>query len=197
MYINARVYKSEGAGAGGINATAYNTCLGVTVSGPLDACQAAINRADSVINSGCTSWLIRSRKNFSADNGRRRRNIFVVKYAQADGQGFNMVMRTLHYNQFNPCRGTGSRRWRRPTMPSIRRTAPQHVPRGRAGELETGLPAKDRTGAALVFTTTIADVTSASEGEGARIYKWPIDPKHVAQNNGNGLRLVSASARST
>jgi len=36
-----------------------------------------------------------------------------------------------------------------------------------------------------VFTTTIANVTSATEGEGARIYKWPADPKHVQQNNGN------------
>src|SRR5256886_8092396 len=31
----------------------------------------------------------------------------------------------------------------------------------------------------------IADVTAAGEGEGARIYKWPADPKHVQQNNGN------------
>ena len=28
-------------------------------------------------------------------------------------------------------------------------------------------------------------MTQATEGEGARIYKWPADPAHVAQNNGN------------
>jgi hypothetical protein len=37
----------------------------------------------------------------------------------------------------------------------------------------------------LVFTPTITDINSATEGEGARIYKWPADPAHVAQNSGN------------
>src|SRR5206468_13031118 len=51
--------------------------------------------------------------------------------------------------------------------------------------LESGLPAEDRAHNPLQFSVDIRDVTSAGEGEGARIYKWPIDPKHVAQNNGN------------
>src|SRR5690242_2026638 len=38
MYINARVYKNEAAGSG-INATGYNTCRGVLVSGGTVACQ--------------------------------------------------------------------------------------------------------------------------------------------------------------
>src|SRR2546422_3023104 len=37
----------------------------------------------------------------------------------------------------------------------------------------------------LNFTIGITNVTSATEGEGTRIYKWPIDKKHVQQNNGN------------
>ena len=37
----------------------------------------------------------------------------------------------------------------------------------------------------LNFTIGIVNVTSATEGEGTRIYKWPIDKKHVQQNNGN------------
>jgi hypothetical protein len=49
----------------------------------------------------------------------------------------------------------------------------------------TGQPVTDRAGSPLVFTTGIADVTQATEGEGARIYKWPADPSHVDQNNGN------------
>jgi hypothetical protein len=44
---------------------------------------------------------------------------------------------------------------------------------------------KDRTGSPLVFTDTIHDIRSATEGEGPRIYKWPADPAHVQQNNGN------------
>src|SRR6266566_5149536 len=50
-FIDAELFKHEDA-ATGINATAYNTCLGVLVSGGKDACQAAIDAADSVINSG-------------------------------------------------------------------------------------------------------------------------------------------------
>jgi hypothetical protein len=51
--------------------------------------------------------------------------------------------------------------------------------------VENGKATTDRKGQPLVFTTTILNVTSANEGEGARIYKWPADPKHVQQNNGN------------
>src|SRR2546430_1570973 len=40
--------------------------------------------------------------NFSPDNATSPENIFVIKFADADGLGFNMVMRTLHYNQFSP-----------------------------------------------------------------------------------------------
>jgi starch-binding outer membrane protein, SusD/RagB family len=42
MYINAGVFTKDGAGAGGITAAAYNSCLGVLVSGGQDACAAAI-----------------------------------------------------------------------------------------------------------------------------------------------------------
>jgi len=185
MYINARVYKNESAGAG-INAAAYNSCLGVIVGGGLDACQAASDRADSVINAGVYQLADTFTQNFSPDNGSSPENIFVVKYADADGQGFNMVMRTLHYNQFNPSPWNG--------FATLAQTYNAFDPAdkrrnmflvGPQVNLETGLPAKDRSGVPLNFSTTIADVTSASEGEGARIYKWPIDPKHVAQNNGN------------
>jgi len=37
----------------------------------------------------------------------------------------------------------------------------------------------------LVFTDSIRDIRSATEGEGPRIYKWPADPAHVSQNSGN------------
>jgi hypothetical protein len=186
MYLNARVFKGSGPGAGGINATAYNSCAGITVSGGLDACQAAIDRADSVINSGVYQLADTFTQNFSPDNRSSPENIFVVKYAAADGQGFNMVMRTLHYNQFNPSPWNG--------FATLSQTYNAFDPAdkrrnmflvGPQVNLETGLPTEDRQHNPLVFTTTIANVTSATEGEGARIYKWPIDPKHVAQNNGN------------
>jgi len=42
--------------------------------------------------------------------------------------------------------------------------------------LQTGQPINDRAGNPLIFTPEIADVTQAKENEGARIYKYPIDP---------------------
>src|SRR5207247_8340883 len=32
---------------------------------------------------------------------------------------------------------------------------------------------------------TIDSIRKAKENEGGRIYKWPVDPKHVAENSGN------------
>src|SRR5882762_2352293 len=185
MYLNARVFKNEAAGSG-INATTYNSCLGITVSGGLDACQAAIARADSVINSGTYQLADTFVQNFNSDNATSTENIFVIKFADADGLGFNMVMRTLHYNQFTPSPWNG--------FAALAQTYNAFDPADKRREVllvgpqvnvESGLPAKDRTGAALVFTVDIPDVTQASEGRGPRIYKWPIDKKHVQQNNGN------------
>src|SRR3989475_432899 len=185
MYVNARVYKNEAAGAG-INATGYNTCQGLTVSGPKDACQAAIDVADSIINSGVYQLAPAFTDNFNADNATSPENIFVIKFADADGLGFNMVMRTLHYNQFSPSPWNG--------FAALAQTYNAFDPLdqrrkmflvGPQVNVESGKPTTDRKGNPLVFTTTIANVTSATEGEGARIYKWPADPKHVQQNNGN------------
>jgi len=47
----------------------------------------------------------------------------------------------------------------------------------------------DRAGNPLVFTESIPDIHSATEGQGPRIYKWPADPAHVQQNNGNDYAL--------
>jgi hypothetical protein len=37
----------------------------------------------------------------------------------------------------------------------------------------------------LIFTPDIPNVTAATEGQGVRIDKWPVDPAHVQQDNGN------------
>src|SRR5438477_2322359 len=49
MYLNAGVFTKDGTGASPINATGYNSCSGVTVSGGQGACAAAIARADSIL----------------------------------------------------------------------------------------------------------------------------------------------------
>src|ERR1044071_1852602 len=186
MYLNARVFKSEGAGAGGINATGYNSCLGVTVSGGKDACQAAIDAADSIIKSGAYTLASSFSQNFTADNNVSPENIFVVKFAAADGLGLNFVMRALHYNQSTPSPWNGFAALAQTynAFDSLDQRRKIFLV-GPQVNLETGSPAQDRAHNPLVFTVSIANVTAAGEGEGARIYKWPIDPKHVQQNNGN------------
>jgi len=193
MYINAGVFTKDGA-AGGINAAAYNSCTGVTVAGGLGACQAALNRADSVLLSSAAYQLADTfAENFRADNATSRENIFVVKFIPQDGLGLNFVMRALHYNQFDPSPWNG--------FATIAQTynAFDSLDRRRGIFLVgpqfnvlTGDTACVRPGCAqgapqLVFTVTIGDITQATEGEGARIYKWPADPGHIAQNNGNDV----------
>ena len=186
MYLNAGVFTKDSAGAGGINATGYNSCAGVTVSGGLDACQAAVNRADSIINSGVYQLADTFAKSFRADNASSTENIFVVKFIAADGLGLNFVMRALHYNQYNPSPWNGFA-----TLAQTYNTFDAADQRrniflvGQQRNVLTGALVNDRAGNPLIFTTTIADVTQATEGEGARIYKWPADPAHIAQNNGN------------
>jgi hypothetical protein len=185
MYINAGVFTKDGAGAGGINATGYNSCTGVQVAGGLDACQAALNRADSVINAGyvlATNYAAP----FASDNGTSAENVFVIKFAPEAGLGLNFVMRALHYNQFTPgpWNGFSALAQTYNAFDSLDQRRKIFLV-GPQVNVETGLPVKDRPGNPLVFTTSIANVQSATEGEGARIYKWPADPKHVAQDNGN------------
>jgi hypothetical protein len=185
MYLNAGVFKKDGA-AGGINATAYNSCLGVKVSGGLDACQAASDRAGNILNSGKYSLATAFSDPFKAGNATSKENILVVKFIAADGLGLNFVMRALHYNQFTPSPWNGFATLAQAynTFDSLDQRR-KVILAGPQVNVLTGLPVKDRAGNPLVFTTTIANVTQATEGEGARIYKWPADPNHVAQNNGN------------
>src|SRR6266566_3702702 len=159
MYINAGVFTKDGTPTSVIKATAYNSCAGITVAGGLDACQAAVNRVDSLLNSSA---------------------------ADATDLGLNFVMRALHYHQYTPEPWNGFAALAQTYNAfdaSDKRRAIFLV--GPQVNVLTGVPTTDRAGNPLVFTVTIANVASATEGEGPRIYKWPADPGHVAQNNGN------------
>ncbi len=92
----------------------------------------------------------------------------------------------LHYNQFTPSPWNGF------AALATTYTAFDSLDQrrniflvGRQKNVLTGALVNDRAGNPLIFTTSIANVTQATEAEGARIYKWTADPSHVAQNNGN------------
>ena len=193
MYINAGVFTKDG---GGFNASAYNSCASIPVTGYPSACDAARDRVDSIILSNVYQLADTFVKNFRADNNLSPENIFVVKFINQDGLGFPILQTTLHYNQFTPTPWNGfatlaQTYYAFDTLRDQRATGPRKIFLvGPQSNLETGDSVCIRPGCAkgaprLVFTPSIADVTQATEGEGVRIYKWPFDPKHVAQNNGN------------
>ena len=195
MYINAGVFTKEAAGASGINASGYNTCLGVLVSGGQDACAAAIAAADRIRNSGNYQLADSFPQNFRFDNYKSPENIFVVKFIPADGLGIGVAMAALHYCQYAPLTpwngfATLAQTYNSFDAADKRRNA---ILIGPQVDVLTGAPATVRVsgacpatgGTPLSFTDTIADIHSASEAEGPRIYKWPADPAHVQQNSGN------------
>ena len=195
MYINAGVFTKDGA-AGGINASAYNTCLGVLVHAGVDACQAAIDASDRIITSGNYQLADSFPKAFRYDNGNSKENIFVVKFIPQDGVGIGVTMSSLHYCQYAPLTpwngfSTMAATYSQFDPTDVRRNAilmgPQRdVLNGNLVTVRVSGACPAYTPAnALVFTDTIHNITSASESEGGRPYKWPADPAHVAQNSGN------------
>lgn len=184
MYLNAGVWTKET----GVSAAAYNTCVGVQVSGGVDACQAAINAADRIINSGQYSLAANWKSNFAADNQTSPENIMVVKFLNKTDVGLNFIMRSLHYNQL-----TNATPWNgHATLAQTYNAFDANDQRrqmwlaGPQTNVETGASVNDRSGNPLVFTTTINDATAATEGEGPRFYKYPADPNRPeGQTNGN------------
>ena len=182
LYINAGVFNKNS----GVNATAYNSC-NVQVSGNTSGCQAAINAVDRILNSSAGYMLNPDwKKNFSADNHTSPENIFVAVHIEEGELGGNFPFRTLHYNQLNS--GWGSPWNGFATLAETYNAFDANDERrnmwlaGQAYSFETGLPVKDRTGAALVFTVEIPDAEKAGEGTGVRFNKFPPVPSAVTGN---------------
>ena len=186
LYINAGVFSKNS----GVSASSYNSCSGVTVAGNKSACQAAIDAANAVINSGLYSLAVPWSRNFSQDNGTSPENIFVIVYTKESSQGLggNWPFRTLHYNQLTS--GWGGP-WN--GFATLAETYQQFDATderrgmwlaGQAFSFETGQPVNDRTGKPLVFTAIIPDANKADEAVGVRFNKFPPLPSAAT---GNGM----------
>ncbi|MFL5612632.1 MAG: RagB/SusD family nutrient uptake outer membrane protein [Gemmatimonadaceae bacterium] len=181
LYLNAGVFNKDCGPAdctSKISATSYNSCSGVTVAGGKDACQAAIDAANAVINSGTYSINPTWAKNFSIDNKSSPENIFVVVHSNStQGIGGNWPMRTLHYNQLST--GDGGPWNGFATTAEVYNSYPASDDRrnmwlvGQQKSFENGLNVNDRQGNPLIFTPTIPDVTKADEAQGVRFNKFP------------------------
>jgi hypothetical protein len=162
--------------------------------GGQNACQAAIAAADRILNSGVYSLAADWRANFRHDNHLSPENILVVKFLNEPDLGLRFVQASTHYNQFNPSPWNGfsilADAYNQFDADDQRRQALLAGPQvcldaQPCGAVPPGQPVRDRQGNPLVFTVTINDATQATEGEGVRFLKWPPDPNHVQQENGN------------
>lgn len=177
MYVNAQVF------------TGTVSTTGLTPGAARWA--DAVTAADRILNSPQYSLATDWRSNFRADNNTSTENILVVKMSNQPDLGMNFVMRALHYAQFNPSPWNGfatiAEVYNAFNAADVRRQIflvglqTNQDPKSAT----FGQPVNDRAGNPLIFTTSIADPTQATEGEGARILKWPADPNHVQQENGN------------
>lgn len=172
LYLNAQVFTGTVTAAGLQKGTAH--------------WQDAIDASDRIINSGQYSLMSDWRKNFTADNNTAPEIIMAAKFVAADGQGLDFLMRALHYSQYTPSPWNGfsaiADTYFAFNSNDIRK---QIFLAGPQVNIETGQPVKDRAGNPLIFDPNIVDPTAAPENAGARIVKWPSDPAHAAQNNGN------------
>lgn len=165
VYLNAGVF-TKGTG---IDADGYNSCASVA-----GACQAAIDAANRVINSGEYSLAANWSANFSTNNESSPENIFVLAHAAQAGLGMSIQMRGLHYNQLVPSPWNGFA-----TLADTYRSFDPDDERrnvfliGQQFSYNTGQAVDDRNGDPLIFTDTIADIEDASEAEGARLMKFP------------------------
>ena len=183
MYLNAAVFTQSSEG---ISANSYNSCANVQIDGQ-NACQLAIEAADRVLNSGLYMLSEDWSEIFAPDNAENPEHIFVVAHLAEEGLGLNFPYRALHYNQLS-----GPTPWNGfATLAETYYAFDEDDQRrsifleGQAFNIETGEPVTNRSNEPLIFTPEIRDATAATEAEGVRILKFPVDPNRDRQNMGN------------
>jgi starch-binding outer membrane protein, SusD/RagB family len=174
LYINAQVYTGTVSATGLTKGTAKWT--------------EALASADAVLNAGTYTLEPNIKTNFAPNNQGSRENIFVVRSKAEDGLGFRRQWQALHYNSVSPGDG-GWNGWaivaetyRKFDPVDVRRT---QILAGNQTAIFGGAQVFDRQGNPLVFTIDIANITAATEGEGPRNYKYPVDPAKSGTWNGN------------
>ena len=186
LYLNAGVMRRDNA-----SATAYNSCNFAV--GTANACTEAIAAVDRILGLGVHTLQTNWRSNFTADNEQSAEILMAAKHVAAGGEmGMNFAQRALHYNQTSPDAWNGFS-----TIADVYNAFDNADARkqifliGPQVHLDPQNPSRfnqpinDRSGARLVYVATIANVEQATEAEGARILKFPLDPNHNAQDHGN------------
>jgi hypothetical protein len=177
LYLNATVYTGTVAAAG-LTPGAPRWADVITVADRI------LSGPYALVANG-TAW----RANFAYNNQTSTENIMVVRHGNQPDQGLTFLNRAGHYNS-----GMGG--WNgfaavENTYNSFNAADPRRgiFLVGPQVNLKTGAPINDRAGNPLVFTATIANITTATEGEGARFAKFSFDPNSTDQNMANDYTI--------
>lgn len=149
----------------------------------------AIAASDRLLNSSAGySLAADQRANFRHDNHLSPEIILAAKFINDPDLGFHLIQTSLHYNQFSTSPWNGfsmvADTYAQFDADDQRRQAFLVGPQN---HVETGLPITERAPSTtrLSYTTAILNQNDARENEGIRFYKWPFDPNHAQQGNGN------------
>ncbi|MFQ6115731.1 MAG: RagB/SusD family nutrient uptake outer membrane protein, partial [bacterium] len=170
VYLNAEVYTGTAR---------WNECV--------KAC-------DAVINSGQYSLMPTFTGVFALENEgpANTENIFVIPNLPEGGVGFFRQQATLHYNQIpvTPWNGFSvlADFYNKYDPDDARRDVLLVGPQVVLAGPNAGQPAFDRQGNPLVFTVE-TPLIGATEGNGVRILKWPLDPNQSGPNAGNDFAI--------
>ncbi|MCK4754668.1 MAG: RagB/SusD family nutrient uptake outer membrane protein, partial [Calditrichia bacterium] len=174
VYLNAEVYT---------DIAMWTECV--------DAC-------DAVINSGNYDLMSTFNDVFALENEGpgNVENILVVVHRPETGFGFVRQMATLHYNQLpsSPWNGFSvlADFYNAFDTSDVRIDQLLVGPQVVLGGPNAGEPAFDRYGNPLIFTVE-SPLTGATEGNGVRMLKWPVDPNASGSNAGNDYAIFRYS----
>ena len=153
-----------------------------------------LGASDAVINSGLYDLMTTFTEVFALENEGplNPENILVVVHSPNSDFGFLRHMATLHYNQLpeNPWNGFSvlADFYNNFDPTDARRdqilVGQQYV----LGGTNVGDLAFDRLGDSLIFTVD-SPLIGATEGNGPRILKWPVDPNRNEFNAGNDYAI--------
>jgi hypothetical protein len=174
LYLNAPVYTGTVSAAGLAPGQAQ-------WQKAFDAANRVITSNQYTLATTPEAW----RANFGTANDGAPEHIFAIRHVAADGLGMTLPMRALHYNQLDPAPWNGfavtaEAYARFDTAGDARATAT--FLSGPQRSYVNNTPVNDRAGRPLVYTRNIANITSATEGEGVRLVKFP---PLVGAPNGN------------
>jgi starch-binding outer membrane protein, SusD/RagB family len=188
LYLNAQVYKGTVTAAGLQKGTAQ--------------WQLAADHASKVIGAIGPNGTYRLDPDWSAifkgTNNTSPEMVFVVTRRPEANANLTLQQLSLHYNHVTPRFGANGysvlpATYRKLTAdPADKRPGLTFLAGPQFNLGNSTQPVNDRANNRLVLTVDIANLTQASEVEGVRFYKWPLDPArgNVSANNGNDFAII-------